>query len=170
MDIWRWDGLRTVLTTARIHLERILVGENIHLDTREITRHTGHRALGAPIVGTLLCAVDKEAVVIAGAASAAVTLDLRVVETCANLLGGTPEVVDRTLLVREDGAVGDQHTINPNALARIRQRQGVVEGGCSVVVLEAVQIPVRLEPSQIIFCWQQSLCGQVLGNSRENSA
>lgn len=61
-------------------------------------------------------AVDEPGVVVADAAETAVVLDLGGRVVCAELLGGRPEIVDRVLLVGEDGAVWDEDVVDTDAL------------------------------------------------------
>lgn len=82
------------MTSARVDLERILVRVDIHLDTREVTRQTGHGAVGAPVVGTILSTVDDVGIIIATAVGAAVAQNLGIAEARADLLWGTPEIVN----------------------------------------------------------------------------
>lgn len=68
---------------AAVDLEGILVGEDVDLDAREVTRERGDGATGAPVVRSVLGAVDQPRVVVADAAEAAVALDLGGSEVCA---------------------------------------------------------------------------------------
>ena len=107
----------TVLARAAVHLERILVGEDVDLDAGEVAAERGDGALGAPVVGPVLGAVDQPGVVVAGAVEAAVAHDFGRGEVRAELLGGGPEVVDRVPVVGQDGAVRDEDVIDADALA-----------------------------------------------------
>ena len=69
-----------------IHLERLLVGKDIDLDSRKLTRQARHRASGAPIVG--MSAIDKVAIIVAGAVGSAVPQELWRGMVGADLLGG----------------------------------------------------------------------------------
>ena len=144
-------GRRTVLAWAGVHLEGVLVGEDVELDAGEVAREGGHGALGTPVVGAVLGAVDQPGVVVADAAEAAVVLDLGRRVVGAELLGCGPEVVDRVLLVGQDGAIRDENVVDTDALAGVGQVQGVVVGGGRVRVGEGIQVPVDL------FIWSGSV-------------
>ena len=140
----RKQGQHTVLSRAAVHLERILVGEHIDLDPREVARDGRNWTLGAPIVRPVLGAVDQPSVIVADAAETAVVLDLGGRVVCAELLGARPEVIDGVLLVGKDGAVGDEDVVYADALARVGEVEGVVVGGGGVRVGEGVEVPVDL--------------------------
>lgn len=123
-------------------MERLLVGENINVDTRPLARETGDGARSPPVVRAVLCAVHDVAVVVAGAVGAAVAEQLRGGVVGAELLRGGPEVVDGVLLVGEDDAVWDEDSVDADALAGVGEGEGVVEGGAGVWVGEAVEVPV----------------------------
>lgn len=84
----------TVLARAAVHLERILVGEDVDLDAAPLAGKRSNGSAGAPVVGAVLGAVDEVCVVVAGAVEAAVTQDLGRREVGAELLRAGPEVVD----------------------------------------------------------------------------
>lgn len=132
----------TILANAAVHLESLLIGVDINLDTRPRAEKRGNRTRFAPVEGTILVTVDGVAVVVAGAVVAAVTEEFGRSQVGANLLGSGPEVVDGVLLIWEDGAVRNEDVVNTDALTRVGHIQGVVQSQGSVGVLEAIQIPV----------------------------
>lgn len=97
---------RAVLAAARVNLESLLLGEDVDLDAGPVAGEGGDGG-GAPVVGSVLGAVDDVAGVVAGAVGAAVAEEVGGGEVGADLLGGGPEVVDVVELVGQDGAVGD---------------------------------------------------------------
>lgn len=135
---------RTVLARAAVHLEGILVREDVNLNARKVAGNSGDRARSAPVVRAVLGAVDEPSVVITGAIEAAVVLHLGGRVVCAELLGGRPEVVHRVSLVGEDGTIGNKDVIDTNTLARIGQVKRVVVGSSSVGICETIQVPVGL--------------------------
>lgn len=159
----------TILTGAAVHLERLLVGVNVKLDTRPRTRKRCNRSGLAPVEGAVLVAVDDVAVVVPGAVEAAVAVKLGRSVVGTNLLGRRPEVVDRVLLVRKDGTVWDEDVVNTNSLTRVRQVESVVQRKGCVRVREAVQVPVSLYTlvfSLAVACikltWEVSMMGVFL--------
>lgn len=77
----------TICAAAAVHLERVLVAEDIDLDARPLARQGRNGAGRVPIVWSELRAVDKVAVVVANAVGTAVTVELWGGVVGANLLG-----------------------------------------------------------------------------------
>lgn len=119
MTVRREDEGHAVLARAAVHLESVLVGEDVDLDTGEVARERGHGTLGAPVVRAELGSVDQPGVVVTVAAEAAVVLDLGRGVVGAKLLGCGPEVVDRVPLVGQDGTIWDEDVVDADALARV---------------------------------------------------
>lgn len=71
-----------------------MVGVNVELDTRPLTRQRSDRAGVAPVQSFSLVAVDKVAVIVTSAVEAAVAKKLGRSQVGADLLGSRPEVVD----------------------------------------------------------------------------
>lgn len=138
------QGRDTILARAAVHLERILVGENVDLDTSEVASERSNRALSAPVVWAVLSAVDEPGIIVTNTAEAAIVLDLgrRVVRT--KLLRRRPKVVDRVFLVGENGAIGNEDVVYTDTLARVWKVESVIIGSGSLGVGEGVQVPVSL--------------------------
>lgn len=79
---------------------------------------------------------------ITGAVVAAVAVDLRVLEAAADLLGRAPEVVDGALGVGLDLAGRDEDVVDGDALAAVREVEGVVHHRVGLGVGEPVHVPV----------------------------
>lgn len=71
-----------------------MVREDVDFNASEVARQAGHRAFCAPVVRSVLCAVDNVAVVVSCAVSPAVTQEFWSSEIGADLLRRGPEVVD----------------------------------------------------------------------------
>lgn len=61
-----------------------------------------------------------------------------------NQLGLAPEIVHRSLLVRDDVTSGDENVIGRNTLATVGHVQSMVGNGACLVVGEAVEVPVGM--------------------------
>lgn len=121
-----------------------MIGVDVELDAGPRARQGGNRSRHAPIEGAILVTVDNVAGVVACAIGSAVAIQLRCGEVGTNLLRRGPEVVDRVLQVGKDGAVRDKDTVCSNALARIRQGEGVVQSERRLRIRETIKIPVGL--------------------------
>lgn len=108
-----------------------------------------------PVVGPILCAVDKVCVVIAGAVETAIAYNVWVGQVCSKLLGLTPPIIDGVLLVRKDVAIGNQDVVDANALTGIRQMKSVVLDICGVRILESVQVPIHLQKRSVAYQKQE---------------
>jgi len=96
-----------------------------------------------PVVRAVLLAVDEIARVVAGAVGAAVAEQVGVGKVGANLLGAAPKVVEPVLFVGQNGAVGDEDAVGPDALAGKGQAQRVVERGAGRGIGKRVEVPVK---------------------------
>lgn len=76
----------TVLATAAVDLESVLVCEDVYLDTSEVARQSSDWSFSAPVIGSILVAVHEVAVIVSGAVETTVTEELRSCEICAELL------------------------------------------------------------------------------------
>lgn len=113
------------------------------MDTRPSTAETRNGSFGfAPGGGAGAC--GEVAVIVAGAVEAAVSEEFGRAEVGADLLGGTPEVVDGVAVVGEDVSGGDEDVVYADAGAAVWEPQGVVLCGGGFVVGEAVEVPVCL--------------------------
>lgn len=142
--------IHTVLANAAVNLESLLVRVDIELDAGEVAPKRGNWTTSAPIIGTILVAIDKPAVVVACAVEPAVALELRCSEVGAELLGRGPEIIDGILLVWQDGAVRNENVVDTNALARVWQMERMVVNCRCVGVGKGIEIPVGL--------WNQYEC------------
>jgi len=131
----------TILATAGVDLECLLLREDVDLDARPRASERGDRS-SVPVVRAVLGTVGDVAGIVASAVGAAVAESLGRGEVGADLLGRGPEVVDAVLLVGQDGAVRDENAVGADALAAVGQVQGVVQGERGVGVLETVEVPV----------------------------
>lgn len=134
----------TILASASVNLESILIGIDIELDACEIAGYTSDGSHCMPVVGPLLRPINDIAVVVTCAICSAVSEQLRRRVVRADLLGRGPEIVDRVFLIREDDAIRDEDSVDTDALAGIWQGQSVVQCGRGIGVSEAIQIPVSL--------------------------
>jgi hypothetical protein len=91
--------LHTILAGTAVHLESLLVREDVELDTRPRTRESCDRSSLAPVERTVLCAVDNVAVIVTSAVETTVAKEFRRGVVSTNLLGRGPEVVHGVLLV-----------------------------------------------------------------------
>lgn len=134
----------TILRRTCVDLESLLVGEDVDLDTRERTGHSSDRSRFTPVVGSILISVDEPASIVTNASTATATDKIRRSQVGTKLLGRRPEIEHVTLLVGQDGTIGDENAIDCDTLARVRQVHGVVVDSGIVRVLETVKIPVNL--------------------------
>ena len=79
--------IRTIQTNAAVDLESVLIGKDVDLDAREVTRESSHWATGPPVIRAVLIAVDDVGIVVSSAVEAAVALEFRCGEVSTNLLG-----------------------------------------------------------------------------------
>lgn len=75
------------MSRAGVDLESLLVGEDIDLDTRERTGHSGNGSRLTPVVGSVLISVDEPACVVASAVGTAATNKIRGSQIGTKLLG-----------------------------------------------------------------------------------
>lgn len=121
-----------------------MIGEDVDLDTRERTRDGSDRSRLAPIVGSILISVNQPAGIVTNASTATTADKVRRSQVGADLLGRGPEIEYATLLVGQDGTIGDENAIDSDTLTGIRQVYGVVVDSRVVRILETVKIPVYL--------------------------
>lgn len=69
-------------------------------------------------------------------------MNLLVPKRGTNLLRLAPEVINRTLLVGQDLARGNENVVNTDTLTAVRKPQRVIKGRGRLVVGKAVEIPV----------------------------
>jgi hypothetical protein len=98
----------------------------------------------APIVGSVLLSVDEPAGVVTNTSATTATNEIGRSQVGTKLLGRRPEIEDATLLVGQNGTVGDENTVNGDTLTRVWQMYGVVVDSGIVGVLETVKVPVNL--------------------------
>lgn len=97
-----------------------------------------HGAFLTPVIWAVLSAVHKKRSVVSLAVRTTVSFDLWLVQVRSQGLWRRPEVIDRARLVGYDGAIGDQDTVNTNALSREWQEQRVVADVIRIGILECV--------------------------------
>ena len=141
----------TVLTTAAIHLESLLISVDVELDTRPRAGQRSNGTRFTPVERAILITVDSVAVVVTGAVVTAVAEELRRCEVGADLLGSRPEVVDGVLLVGQNSAIRNENVVNTDTLAGIRHIQGVVQSSKCGRVNKGVQVPVRVRSQNYWF-------------------
>jgi hypothetical protein len=115
-----------------------LIGVDVELDAGPRARQGSNWSRRAPIEGAVLVTVDDVAGIVARAVRSTVAVRLGRGKVGANLLGRGPEIIDRVLQVGKDGAIRDEDTVGSNALARVGQVEGVVEGKRRSRVCETV--------------------------------
>ncbi|KAI6776511.1 hypothetical protein HG530_000456 [Fusarium avenaceum] len=161
------QGEVTLLLSAAVELESVLVGVDVYLNSRPRGRQGCNRTLGAPIILAELATVD----------GVAVTLQILVVLLVANHLGLAPEIVDGSLLVGNDVASGNENVVGGNTLTTVGHVERVVGDGVGLVVGKAVKVPVGVagehDGSLLGGCQCDNLdipvvAGQSVGHVRDN--
>jgi hypothetical protein len=97
-----------------------------------------------PVVGSVLLSVDEPASVVTNTSAATATNKIGRGQIGTKLLGRGPEVEDTSLLIGQDGTVGDKNAVNRDTLAGVWQVHGVVIDSRVGRVLETVKVPVDL--------------------------
>lgn len=149
MEMWEINGMGqgketdlTILSTAGINLECLLIRIHVYLDAAPCAPQSSHGAALAPIVR--LFAVRQVASIIASTPLAAITEQIWVGKVGTDLLGRGPEVVDGPGKVSRDVTRGDEDSVGGHALATIGQPERVVQGQGGVWVGPPVEVPVCL--------------------------
>jgi len=97
-----------------------------------------------PVIGTVLVAVHQVGIVVSSAVESAVALQFRRSEISTNLFRCRPEVVDRVLVVWQNGTIWDKDVVDADTLAGVGQVERVIQSGRRFGVGEAVKVPVGL--------------------------
>lgn len=78
----------TILADAAVHLEGLLVREDVEFDARPFAGQGSNWARCSPVIRAVLVTVDNVAVIVASAVCATVAEELRSCEVGTNLLRG----------------------------------------------------------------------------------
>jgi hypothetical protein len=99
----------------------------------------------APIIRSVLLSIDEPAGVVTNTSATTATNKIGRSQVGTKLLGRGPKIEDATLLVGQNGTIGDENTVNSDTLTRVWQVHGVVVDSGIVRVLETVKVPVNLK-------------------------
>ena len=129
----------SVLAVAAVNLQALLIGLDIHLDARSVTRHGQDRQIRR-LRRRVPRPVKYEGIVVS---SAIETAEVGVENVCAKLLG-RGEIEECGVADSADHASGDFNVIDADVAVRVWHRECVVENSAAFRVDEGAEVPIYM--------------------------